>query len=211
MKTSIYISEADQPLIERAKSEIGEGLSGLFIDCIRRRLAERDRKDEMREIVLSFCDEKGQPSVKKQFRGRWLFGSETEGVWIKGWDQQRPFSVALTERGQIAIYAFGTATLSDGAAATLKRMQVDFDAETTRLEAEVRSEEEAILNLQPFPSGSRVRLGFRDRDRPKLDKEPFLSVYKSVAKLEQDEGQPVDLRMAVLRELSREKPIELDI
>ena len=181
-RANIYIRESDSALFEQAQADLGENLSAMFVDCIRERLARKTAK-AMNTITLSFLDDKREPNIKKSFTGRWIIGDELKpGMefrddWsglLQKWTEEseeayqarkqkekdqgkvRGYSVAITERGQIAVFRLLTDT-PDG----------PHDAE--------------------------------------------LHVFKTAEKVEQSSQIPHELRLAILRHISFDNPINLDI
>lgn len=180
-RANIYIRESDTALFEQAQADLGENLSAMFVDCIRERLARKTVKT-MNAITLSFLDDANQPTIKKTFTGRWILGDDIQpGMEFQdGWHgrvRRRPeesvedyearqqaasqngkrsgYSVAITEKGQIAIYS--------------------------RI---------------AFPEGP-----------PRIE----LEVVKTAEKLEKNMQLPLNLRLAILRLVSGDSPIDLDI
>lgn len=115
-RTTIYVKDTDIPIVERAKKELGESLSQIFVECLQKRLEKLDIKPgEMEKIVLEFWDP-NQPGIfkkifKKSFQGRWLLhdvepeGQEGSGVW---WDHNFRYSVAITGKGNLVLYTTDT-------------------------------------------------------------------------------------------------------
>jgi hypothetical protein len=107
-KKNIYISDTDLPLIERAEKELGESLSSIFVDCVRKRLEQLEIKpEEMEKIVLEFWDKNDRPTIKKTFKGRWLL-NDVEPESQEGnvqFSHNLRYSVALTSKGNLVLYA----------------------------------------------------------------------------------------------------------
>lgn len=105
-RTTLYIKESDTELFERAQNELGESLSSVFADCLRKRMEEQPRAGEMQKIRLVFWDENQQPSITKSFTGRWLVGDAGEGLrTLEGsWDGGAEWSIAQTAKGNLVVY-----------------------------------------------------------------------------------------------------------
>jgi hypothetical protein len=125
-RVNLYIPDAELQSFEKAKSELGESLSSVFVDCLKQRLQGLGSSN----IVLTFWDEDKKPTIKKSFAGRWIIGDENSpGVWKESqsieWkrdpkyegrgtphggpiEKVAGYSVAVTSKGQFAVYLHGS-------------------------------------------------------------------------------------------------------
>jgi hypothetical protein len=107
---TLYVKDSDLELITKAKSQLGNSMSALFVDCVRERMnrSATTPVDKMAKIVLLFWNEKDEPSIRKSFIGRWLVGSEEGGPRAEDdtecWDAGAEWSIAQSEKGAIVVY-----------------------------------------------------------------------------------------------------------
>jgi hypothetical protein len=109
--TTLYVKDADLPLVEKAKQKLGDSLSAVFIDCIRKRLEELPPpKGKTGKITVETRRDDGAPTIRKTFEGRWLIHpynddlraeSDDSGV---GWDGKRTYGLARTKKGALVVY-----------------------------------------------------------------------------------------------------------
>ncbi len=107
---NIYIKDSNMALVEGIEKNLpeGESLSSLFIDCL------KDKQKSLAETVQDVSRIKvrvGDPPITKVFEGRWLFGSETEGIAAENDDDgvfdRSSYSAAQTKQGRIVIVQHG--------------------------------------------------------------------------------------------------------
>lgn len=107
---TLYVKDPDLEIINRAKSELGDSLSAVFMDCVRQRLERRAEPapDKMEKIVLVMWNQNEQPVIRKSFVGRWLAGGPSEGRRADDdsheWPRNIQWSIAQTQRGAIVAY-----------------------------------------------------------------------------------------------------------
>jgi len=106
-KKTIYVRDGDAELWAKAEAMIGEdSLSGLLATALRAHLEREGTKAKvvngMKRIVVDTYDD--ERLIRKAFTGTWLVeGMETgEDRFDIGWR----YSVASTQGGQIALYAY---------------------------------------------------------------------------------------------------------
>lgn len=76
MRTTVYVPDDQEGLIERAKAELGDSLSATFVRCIKDALELKQLAEK--RIVVEIRDWKGAVS-RKAFSGRMLVGREDRG------------------------------------------------------------------------------------------------------------------------------------
>jgi hypothetical protein len=109
---TLYVKDADLPVIEKAKKKLGESLSSVFTDCVRDRLEALKPvpAGSMEKLVLTFWNEEEQPVIQKSFKGRWLVGGPDEGLRAQddtpgvSWDRGAEYSVAQTAKENLVVY-----------------------------------------------------------------------------------------------------------
>ncbi len=104
MKTTIYVREQDEPIFKRAQEVLGESISGLVIDCLKRKLQEFDHKPEEIDIDI-FGENKPKKTVK--FLGRWITEELEPGEDENSSIRYTPglfYCAAITKLGKIAIH-----------------------------------------------------------------------------------------------------------
>ena len=96
-------------LVEEIEKNLpeSESLSSLFMDCL---------KDKQKSLAATVKDVSrikvtvGDPHITKVFEGRWLFGSEAEGIAAEnendGVFDPCLYSVAQTKKGKIVVVQF---------------------------------------------------------------------------------------------------------
>ena len=127
---TIYVREADAELWEKAEKLAGGSLSGLITEAVRRYTEEEERKEQTKmetietvePIEVELAGRRGRDweatAYKAQFVGEWLLDPDPDGTRTgePGYDAGAYYGVALTERGNIAVY---TRHVNDGFAPTL--------------------------------------------------------------------------------------------
>src|SRR5437867_498827 len=107
---TLYVKEADQKIIEKAKAKLGDSLSSVFADCVRERMDDVSHNRKEHKITLTFWNSDEQPVIKKSFTGTWLVGNESEGMGAESddpgvsWGHGVEYSVALSRQGKLVIY-----------------------------------------------------------------------------------------------------------
>jgi hypothetical protein len=104
---TIYIREADAEVWQRAEKLAGDSVSALITDALRRYVEEEELKERtgMESIEVEFWGPEESPYYAT-FVGRWLLWpdeSETR-TGEPGYDLGAYYGVALTRRGNIAVY-----------------------------------------------------------------------------------------------------------
>ncbi len=110
---TIYVKDADLPLMKRAESELGVSLSALFAECLKEHLERAQAKggiDSMSKLSVTLWNQRGEPSIHKSFVGRWLVAPEddmraTEDD-VENWDAGACWAIAQTRKGSFAVYSF---------------------------------------------------------------------------------------------------------
>lgn len=110
---TVYVSEADLPVWEKGEKELGESVSSVVMNYLRRRVTEADeRRQGMKRISVDVMTSSGK-QVTKSFSGVWLiepyeeFEPEEQDLSNGGsWRAGHCLAVAETARGQFAVYSF---------------------------------------------------------------------------------------------------------
>jgi hypothetical protein len=109
--TTLYVKDADLPLVEKAKEKLGDSLSATFIDCIRQRLQEQEQDlSSMDRITIETRSKNGAPTIRKSFEGRWLVCPESDDLTAEpdnsgvGWDYNIVYGLARTRKGALVVY-----------------------------------------------------------------------------------------------------------
>ena len=109
--TTLYVKDADLPLVEKAKQKLGDSLSAVFIDCIRKRLEELPPpKGKTGKITVEVRRETGAPTIRKSFEGRWLIHPDNDNLRAESddsgvrWDGKITYGLALTKKGALVVY-----------------------------------------------------------------------------------------------------------
>ena len=113
---TIYIREADAELWEEAEKRAGGSLSGLLADALRRYIEDEKRKEEGMEEIEVLIGPSVYTGRRIRFEGRWLVDPNPdnpeafEGDIAEGARNTRGvyYGVALTRRGNIAVYESST-------------------------------------------------------------------------------------------------------
>jgi hypothetical protein len=117
---TIYIREADADVWQRAEKLAGDSVSALITEALRRYVEEEEQKERtgMESIEVEFWGPEDKP-YQAAFVGRWLlWPDETETrTGEPGYDAGAYYGVALTRRGNIAVYI---RHVNDGFAPILK-------------------------------------------------------------------------------------------
>ncbi len=104
---TIYVRERDVGLWERAEELAGGNVSALLAEALRRFVEEEELKEktgmETIEVSLWGAEDKPRPV---QFVGRWLLHPDPDETRTgePGYDAGTYYGVALTRRGNIAVY-----------------------------------------------------------------------------------------------------------
>jgi hypothetical protein len=105
---TIYVKESDTELWERAERLAGGSFSALITEALRRYVEEEEQKEQagMESIEVDVWGPEERP-YQKAFVGRWLVPpNETETRTEEpGYDAGAYYGVALTRRGNIAVYS----------------------------------------------------------------------------------------------------------
>lgn len=106
--TTLYVKDADLPLVEKAKQKLGDSLSAVFIDCIRKRLEELPPpKGKTGKITVQTRRENGAPTIRKTFEGRWLIHPDNDELRAESddpderWDRRVTYGLAQTKKGAL--------------------------------------------------------------------------------------------------------------
>ena len=103
-RKNIYIREADLEIWERAKKMAGKNISAFVTTAVRRLVKEQEAiRGLHKRITIKEVFDDGS-STKKSFFGRWLVErlESNDPDADKGWQ----WSVALTQRGKVAVFRF---------------------------------------------------------------------------------------------------------
>jgi hypothetical protein len=105
---TIYVKQSDTELWERAERLAGGSFSALITEALRRYVKEEEQKEQpdMESIEVDVWGP-GEKPYQKAFVGRWLVPpNETETRTEEpGYDAGAYYGVALTRRGNIAVYS----------------------------------------------------------------------------------------------------------
>jgi hypothetical protein len=105
---TIYVKEGDTELWERAERLAGGSFSGLITEALRRYVEEEEQKEQtgMESIEVDLWGPEERP-YQAAFVGRWLvLPNEMETRTEEpGYDAGAYYGVALTRRGNIAVYS----------------------------------------------------------------------------------------------------------
>jgi len=104
---TIYVREADAEVWERAEKLAGGSVSALITEALRRYVEEQEQKEQMgmETIEVEFWGPEEVP-YQASFVGRWLLWpdeAETR-TGVSGYDAGAYYGVALTRKGNIAVY-----------------------------------------------------------------------------------------------------------
>ncbi len=117
---TIYIREADLEVWEQAEALAGGSVSALITEALRRYVEEERRKEStgIETITVDLWGPEGIP-YPVEFVGRWLVHPDERETRTgePGYDAGAYFGVALTQKGNIAVY---TRHVNDGFAPTLE-------------------------------------------------------------------------------------------
>ena len=117
---AIYVKEADAELWGKAEKLAGGSLSALITEAVRRYVEEEERKEQAKMGTIQTVEpiEVELAAHKAQFVGEWLLDPDPDETRTgePGYDAGAYYGVALTERGNIAVY---TRHVTDGFAPTL--------------------------------------------------------------------------------------------
>ncbi len=104
---TIYVREADAEMWKKAEELAGGSLSGLITEAVRRYVEEEERKEqvEMETIEVELWGPEEIP-YPVEFVGTWLLDPDPDETRTgePGYDAGAYYGVALTQRGNIAIY-----------------------------------------------------------------------------------------------------------
>jgi hypothetical protein len=104
---TIYIREADAEVWQRAEKLAGDSVSALITEALRRYVEQEEQKERtgMERIEVELWGPEDRP-YEATFVGRWLlWPDETETrTGEPGYDAGAYYGVALTRRGNIAVY-----------------------------------------------------------------------------------------------------------
>jgi len=110
--TTLYIKDADLPMVEKAKKELGDSLSSIFIDCIRQRIEQIPApKGETGKITVETRNSSSARTIRKTFEGRWLIDendkltAENDENSAIQWDNYVTYRLAQTRKGALVVYA----------------------------------------------------------------------------------------------------------
>jgi hypothetical protein len=109
---TIYIREADREIWERAEKLAGGSVSALITQALKRYIKEEELREQvgLENIVVELAHSSGhgweETAYEAQFVGRWLLDPEIDETKTAepGYDAGAYYGVALTERGNIAVY-----------------------------------------------------------------------------------------------------------
>jgi hypothetical protein len=109
---TIYIREADTEVWEKAEKLAGGSVSALITEALRRYVEEEEMKGEkdMETIEVELSAHTGlgwdEAVYDAQFVGRWLLDPDPDETRTgePGYDAGAYYGVALTQRGNIAVY-----------------------------------------------------------------------------------------------------------
>jgi hypothetical protein len=103
---TIYVSDEDEELWEKAKELAGGSVSSLLIEALRRYIEEQELEERqgMEKIEVELEDP-ARGSWRAQFVGRWLLRPQyAETRTSESGHPDTHYGVALTQRGNIAVY-----------------------------------------------------------------------------------------------------------
>ena len=115
-KKTIYVREADAELWEEAEKLAGGSLSGLIADALQRYVEEERRREQGMKTIEVLTGPSIYTGRRVQFEGRWLVYPDPdnprafEGPITEGHHDKKGvyYGVALTRRGNIAVYVSST-------------------------------------------------------------------------------------------------------
>ncbi len=122
---TIYIREADREIWEKAERFAGGSVSALITQALKRYVEEEELRaqTELENIEVELAHEQGhgweESAYQAQFVGQWLLDPDPEETRTSepGFDAGAYYGVALTQRGNIAVY---TRHVNDGFAPMLE-------------------------------------------------------------------------------------------
>src|SRR5215469_13171723 len=103
-KTSIYLPDELAREVRAYRISVSEVSQAALRQAVSEARDKEKLMDSMTEISVETGD---QPVLTEVFTGRWLIDPESERAQtsLKGFDRNACWGVALTKRGQIAVYA----------------------------------------------------------------------------------------------------------
>ncbi len=111
---TLYVKESDLDLVSKAKNDLGDSLSAVFVDCIRSRLRDSEDPQSGTMTKLSFLFRDSMTcrlTVTKSFVGRMLVegmqgepDDERTVDGARGWSTSSLFWVAQTRKNAIVCY-----------------------------------------------------------------------------------------------------------
>jgi hypothetical protein len=126
---TIYVREADTEVWEKAERLAGGSVSALIAEALRRYVEEVEQKEQldMESIEVELWGPEDRP-YEAAFVGRWLLWPDEGETRTRepGYDAGAYYGVALTRRGNIAVYV---RHVNDGFAPILKKFSTFEEAE----------------------------------------------------------------------------------
>ncbi len=105
---TIYVREADTELWDKAEKLAGGSVSSLITEALRRYVEEEERRDQsgMETIEIDLWGQHERP-YRAKFIGRWLVHPDPDETRtaLPGHDPGAYYGVALTRRGNLAVYS----------------------------------------------------------------------------------------------------------
>jgi len=117
---TIYVRKADAEVWQRAEELAGDSVSALITEALRRYVEQEDQKErtDMERIEIELWGPEERP-YQAAFVGQWLLWPDEDETRTgePGYDLGAYYGVALTQRGNIAVYI---QHVNDGFAPRLK-------------------------------------------------------------------------------------------
>lgn len=103
---TVYVRQGDEEVWEKAEKLAGGSVSSLISEALRRYVEEAEQKEQgMEAIEVEFWGPEEVP-YRAEFVGRWLLWPDEAETRTgePGYDAGAFYGVALTQRGNIAVY-----------------------------------------------------------------------------------------------------------
>jgi hypothetical protein len=134
---TIYVRETDAEVWEKAERLAGGSLSALIAEALRRYVEQEEQKERMgmESIEIEFWGP-GDIPYQAEFVGRWLLWPDEweTRTGEPGYDAGAYYGVALTQRGNIAVYV---RHVNDGFAPILQTYKSFEEAESEGMPGDI--------------------------------------------------------------------------
>ena len=105
---TIYVKDADREIWEKAEELAGGSVSALITEALRRYVEEEERKEQvgMEDIYVELWRGPNNEPYTARLVGQWLLEADADDTRTMepGFDAGAYYGVALTQRGNLAVY-----------------------------------------------------------------------------------------------------------